>query len=118
MNDILALLQPIQNRVSKTTARQLSRLIPAIIAISGRITMLGLSCWIVKGGSYRTIQRFFSTVIPWAQVMWAFFREQLLDQQDTYLLAGDECVVPKAGEKTHSLDCFFHLLFTFPDRLQ
>ena len=61
----------------------------------------------MKGGSYRTIQRFFSTVIPWAQVLWAFFRECLMDQQDTYLLAGDECVVTKAGEKTHGLDCFF-----------
>jgi hypothetical protein len=64
MNDILALLQPIQNSVSKTTIRQLSRLIPAMIAITGRITMLGLSRWTVKGGSYRTIQRFFNTVIP------------------------------------------------------
>jgi hypothetical protein len=114
MDDILALLQPIQNSVSKTTIRQLSRLIPAIIAIPGRITMLGLSRWTMKGGSYRTIQRFFSTVIPWAQVLWAFFREQLLDQQDTYLLAGDECVVTKAGEKTHGLDCFFSSVLKKP----
>jgi putative transposase len=114
MNDILALLQPIQNSVSKTTIRQLSRLIPAMIAIPGRITMLGLSRWTVQGGSYRTIQRFFSTVIPWAQVLWTFFREQLLDRQDTYLLAGDECVVTKAGKKTHGLDCFFHSVLRKP----
>ena len=69
--------------------------------------MLGLSRWAEKGGSYRTIQRFFYTVIPWAQVFWAFFCEHLLDQQDTYLLAGDECVITKAGEKTHGLDYFF-----------
>ena len=112
--NILALLQPIQNSVSKTTIRQLSRVIPAMIAITGRITMLGLSRWTVKGGSYRTIQRFFSTVIPWAQVLWAFFREQLLDQQDTYLLVGDECVVTKAGEKTHGLDCFFSSVLKKP----
>ena len=105
--NILALLQPIQNSVSKTTIRQLSRLIPAMIAITGRVTMLGLSRWTEKGGSYRTIQRFFYTVIPWAQVFWAFFCGHLLDQQDTYLLAGDECVITKAGEKTHGLDCFF-----------
>jgi putative transposase len=105
--NILALLQPIQNSVSKTTLRQLSRIIPAMIAMTGRVTMLGLSRWTDKGGSYRTIQRFFYTVIPWAQVFWAFFCEHLLDQQDTYLLAGDECVITKAGEKTHGLDCFF-----------
>ena len=69
--------------------------------------MLGLSRWTEKGGSYRTIQRFFYTAIPWAQVFWTFFCEHLLDQQDTYLLAGDESVITKAGEKTHGLDYFF-----------
>ena len=108
--NILALLQPIQNSVSKTTLRQLSRIIPAMIAMTGRVTMLGLSRWAEKGGSYRTVQRFFYTVIPWAQVFWAFFREHLLDEQDTYLLAGDECVVTKAGGQTHGLDYFFSSL--------
>jgi hypothetical protein len=78
-----------------------------MLAITGRVTMLGLSRWAEKGGSYRTIQRFYYTAIPWAQVFWAFFCEHLLDQQDTYLLAGDECVITKAGEKTHGLDYFF-----------
>jgi len=108
--NILALLQPIQNSVSKTTLRQLSRIILAMIAMTGRVTMLGLSRWAENGGSYRTVQRFFYTIIPWAQVFWAFFREHLLDREDTYLLAGDECVVTKAGEKTHGLDYFFSSL--------
>jgi len=107
MTDILTLLQPIQNSVSKTSLRQLSRIILAMIAITGRVTMLGLSRWPEKGGSYRTVQRFFYTIIPWRHVFWTFFCEHLLDQQDTYLLAGDECVITKAGEKTHGLDCFF-----------
>ncbi len=72
--------------------------------------MLGLSRWTAKGGSYRTVQRFFYTIIPWAQVFWTFFREHLLDCQDTYLLAGDECVVTKAGKLTHGLDYFFSSL--------
>jgi hypothetical protein len=108
--NILALLQPIQNSVSKTTLRQLSRIIVAMIAMTGRVTMLGLSRWTEKGGSYRTVQRFFYTIIPWAQVFWAFFREHLLDRQDTYLLAGDESVVTKAGKRTHGLDNFFSSL--------
>src|SRR3990172_4846170 len=108
--NILALLHPIQSSVSTTTLRQLGRIIPAMIAMTGRVTMLGLSRWTEKGGSYRTVQRFFYTVIPWAQVFWAFFREHLLDDQDTYLLAGDECVVTKAGEQTHGLDYFFSSL--------
>jgi IS4 transposase len=108
--NILALLQPIQNSVSKTTLRQLSRIIFAMIALTGRVTMLGISRWAEKGGSYRTVQRFFYTVIPWAQVFWEFFREHLLDCQDTYLLAGDECIVTKAGKQTHGLDYFFSSL--------
>lgn len=107
---ILALLQPIQNSVSKTTLRQMSRIIVAMIAMTGRVTMLGLSRWTEKGGSYRTVQRFFYTIIPWAQVFWTFFCEHLLDHQDTYLLAGDECVVTKAGKCTHGLDYFFSSL--------
>ena len=110
MTNILALLQPIQNSVSKTTLRQLSRIIVAMIAMTGRVTMLGLSRWTEKGGSYRTVQRFFYTIIPWSQVFWTFFREHLLDHQDAYLLAGDECVVTKAGKRTHGLDYFFSSL--------
>ena len=72
--------------------------------------MLGLARWTEKGGRYRTVQRFFYKVIPWAQVFWTFFREYLLDRQDTYLLAGDECVVSKAGKRTHGLDYFFSSL--------
>ena len=105
--NILALFQPIQNSVSKTTLRQLSGIIVAMIAMTGRVTMLGLSRWTEKGGSYRTVQRFFYTVIPWAQVFWAFFGEHLLDDTDVYLLAGDECVVTKAGKQTYGLDYFF-----------
>jgi len=51
--------------------------------------MLGLSCWTEKGDSYWSVQRFFYTAIPWAQVFWVFFQAHLLDRQDTlsWLLA-------------------------------
>lgn len=85
----------------------MSRIIVAMIAMTGRVTMLGISRWTEKGGSYRSIQRFYYTVIPWAQVFWVFFRAHLFNEQDTYLLAGDESVVSKAGKHTHGLDYFF-----------
>ena len=107
MNDILALLQPNQNSLSKTALKQMSRVIVALIAMTGRVTMLGLSRWAEKGGSYRTIQRFFYKAIPWSQVFWDFMHEHLFDPTDTYLLAGDEVVVTKAGEKTFGKDNFF-----------
>lgn len=76
--------------------------------------MLGISRWSEKGGSYRTVQRFFSTTIPWAKVMWIFFRQHLLDSQGTYIVAGDETVVTKAGKKTFGLDRFFSSLYDKP----
>lgn len=85
----------------------MNRIIIAMLSMTGRITMLGLSRWAEKGGSYRTVQRFFHTTLPWASLFWEFFCKHLLDPQDTYILAGDESIVTKAGEKTHGLDYFF-----------
>ncbi len=114
MIDILALLQCLSPKVDKTTIRQFSRIIPALLAMTGRVTMLGISRWTEKGGSYRTVQRFFNTVIPWANVFWLFFRHHLLKPNATYFLAGDECVVTKSGKKTHGLDRFFSSLYGKP----
>ena len=69
--------------------------------------MLGLSRWTGKGGSYRTIQRFFNTVIPWPQVFKLFFEAHLKEADGEYFLAGDECVATKSGKETHGLDHFF-----------
>jgi IS4 transposase len=86
----------------------------AMITMTGRVTMLGISRWTGKGGSYRTVQRFFQTVIPWSLVFWLFFRENNLDNEETYILAGDECVVSKSGKHTHGLDRFFSSLYGKP----
>jgi putative transposase len=85
----------------------MSRIIIAMLAMTGRVTMLGLSRWAGKGGSYRTIQRFYDTAIPWAQVFWQFFSQHLIQKEGVYILVGDESVVSKAGKKTYGLDRFF-----------
>lgn len=76
--------------------------------------MLGISRWTEKGGSYRTVQRFYNTAMPWALLFWVFFRTHLYRAGDPYILAGDECVVPKAGKHTHGLDRFFSSLYGKP----
>jgi putative transposase len=111
MTDILALLQCLNPVLEKTTLRQMSRIIPALLAMTGRITMQGISRWTEKGGSYRTVQRFFHTVLPWATLFWLFFRHHLLRPSAHYLLVGDESIVTKAGKKTHGLDHFFASLY-------
>jgi len=107
MSDILALLQCIAPVISKRTLRQLSRVIVGMLMMSGRVTMLGISRWSEKGGSYRTIQRLYHTQIGWTEVLWSFFQKWLWDRQDEYLLAGDEVVCGKAGKETYGLDRFF-----------
>jgi len=107
MPDIVALLQCFQPFVPATTLRQFGRIVLALLAMTGRVTMLGISRWAGQGGSYRTVQRFFSTTLPWATLLWVFFRHHLLRPADVYLLAGDEVVVSKAGACTHGLDRFF-----------
>lgn len=66
MVDIVALLHSSRPCLTETTIRQMGRIVVAILAMSGRVTMLGISRWAGKGGSYRTVQRFFNTTIPWA----------------------------------------------------
>ena len=81
--------------------RQSSRIIFALFAMTGRVTMLGLSRWTGAGGSYRTIQCWFYAIIPWAQVFICLFRQHLFQVHATYILAGDEVVVTKAGKHTY-----------------
>ena len=59
MPEILALLSCLTFDLNDTSLKHLSCIIHAMLAMSGRVTMLGISRWGGKGGSYRTIQRFF-----------------------------------------------------------
>jgi len=60
------------------------------------------------------VQRFFSTVIPWATLFWVFFRQHVSCPEDVYLLVGDEVVATKAGKTPHGLDRFFSSLYGKP----
>jgi IS4 transposase len=107
MMNILALFQCIQPAVSATNVKRLSRIAIAMLAMTGRVTMLGISRWAGKGGGYRTIQRFFNAIIPWSLVFKLFFEAHLNNADGAYFLVGDECVATKSGKETHGLDHFF-----------
>ena len=94
-----------------TTLRQLGRVIEAMLSISGRVTMKGLSRWSSKGGSYRTIQRLFNTPLNWLQLNWLLIRHHLWDGDDVALMSGDHVVVTKSGKTTYGLDRFFSSLY-------
>jgi putative transposase len=107
MPDILPLLLKLSADLPKTTCRQLHHIVVAMLAMTGRITQLGISRWTDKGGSYRTIQRFFHTEINWTKVQWLFFQNFLSRPGSVYLLAGDESVLSKSGKKSHGIGWFF-----------
>jgi putative transposase len=105
--NILALLQCIQPYLSRTDLRRLSRIVQAMLSMTGRVTMLGISRWAGRGGSYRSVQRFFNLSIAWPQVFVKFFAQHLYRPAGEYFLVGDESVVTKSGKRTHGLDYFF-----------
>ena len=111
MPEIIIVLQCLSQCLDKNSLRQLNSIVPAMLAMTGRVTMLGISRWTEKGGSYRTIQRFYNTSIVWVKVNWFFIRHHLLDPADTILIGGDETVVTKSGQKSYGLDRFFSSLY-------
>jgi putative transposase len=114
MPDILARLLCLHPCITVTRVRQLRRITFGLLAMTGRVTMVGIARWTGDGGSYRTVQRFFATTLPWAQLFWRFFRQHLFQADDVYLLAGDEVVITKAGKKTYGLDRFFSSVYQKP----
>src|SRR5438477_12739297 len=93
MPDIMVLFACLSHSIEPTPLRQLGRVIEAMLSMSGRVTMRGLSRWSGKGGSYRTIQRFFTTSVHWCQLNFILIRQQLMDADDVLLMSGDNVVV-------------------------
>jgi putative transposase len=107
MTEIIPLLICLEAHLSPTLLRQLRHTIFAMLCIPNRATMLGLSRWAEKGGSYRTISRLYQAPIDWLNVHWCLFETHVLSPGGEYILAGDEVVVRKAGKQTHGVGRFF-----------
>lgn len=115
MLDIMAALHCLdQCPMDKTTIRRLSVIIIALLAMTGRITMLGISRWTGEGGSYRTVQRFFNTEIIWHEILVICVHHWFAAENEEFLLAGDETIVTKAGKQTHGLDRFYSSIMGRP----
>jgi putative transposase len=87
-------------------------MVSAMLMMTGRVTMLGISRWAGKGGSDRTVQRVCAQARPWAMLLWVFCRQHVYRLGDVYLLAGDAVVVTTAGKPTDGLDRFCASLYS------
>ena len=114
MFNILTILSCLNGCLDTTTLKRLKTIVTAMLTMTGRVTMLGVSRWTDDGGSYRTIQRFFNTKITWEKIHWCFIRQYFLDNDDPFIIAGDETVVTKAGKMTYGLNRFFSSIYNKP----
>ena len=113
MTEIIPLLLCLEPYLCSTTVRQLRHVVYALMCIPNRATMLGLSRWTEKGGSYRTLQRLYHNPINWLLIHWVLLKTHVLRSDGRYLLAGDEVVVSKAGKKTHGVGRFYYRVSHF-----
>lgn len=107
MSEIIPLLICLAPHLSVTTLRQLHHVIFALLCIPNRATMLGLSRWTEKGGSYRTLQRIYQSKMDWLLLHWQIIKAHLIESDGLYLLAGDDVVVSKAGKQTYGVGRFY-----------
>jgi putative transposase len=105
--EILTLFACFSTLTSTTSIRRLSVIAEAIFSMTGRVTMLGISRWAEKGGSYRTVQRFFATTFLWTALHLKFVESHLFKPGHEYILAGDATTITKSGKNTFGLDRFF-----------
>jgi len=105
--NILSLFTCFQTLTAAKTVRQLNLICHALLSMTGRVTMLSISRWTEGGGSYRTVQRFFATQLPWAEMLVKFFQTHLFNPRHEYLLAGDATTVTKSGSQTAGIGFFF-----------
>jgi putative transposase len=105
--EILTLFACFEPLLTTTSLGQLSIITQAIFSMTGRVTMKGISWWTEKGGSYRTIQRFFATDVPWLNLLVKFVQTHLFDASHEYILAGDATTITKSGSTTHGIGRFF-----------
>jgi hypothetical protein len=92
--------------VTATPLRRCRRITLARLVMTGRMTRRGLARWAGTGGRSRTVPRLCSPARPWAVRWWCCCRPQVHRADHLDLLAGDEVVVPPAGQPTDGLERF------------
>jgi putative transposase len=107
MTEIIATLSALSPHLNRRALNQLTIIVEAVLAMTGRVTMQGLSRWAEKGGSYRTVQRFFKEKMDWPMLRWQLVKQHSTGAKGVWLLTGDEVVVTKSGKETHGLGFFF-----------
>jgi putative transposase len=78
-------------------------IVMTMLYMSGSKNMLNISRWAKL--SYKKVERFFDKSICWLSINLAFLN--FLVNKSEFILASDETLATKSGNKTHGLDKFF-----------
>jgi len=105
--EILTLFGCCSHLLNRTSIRHLAIIAQAMLTLSGRVTIKGLSRWTQGSASSRTLQRFYAQSGPWAEVSVKFFEIHLFNSEEEYIIGGDTTTITKAGKETHGIDRFF-----------
>ena len=111
MLNIMPHLECLGQHFPKQFVKLLGIVCQSMLCCKGRITMLGLSRWSGKGGSYRSIQRLYGRSVNWLRINWVFFKTHRFKKDEVYLLTGDETTVTKSGKLTHGLGRFYSSIY-------
>lgn len=112
MTELSTLLGCLSCLLDSRTLHQLTVISQALLMMTGRITLLGISRWAGKGGSYRTIQRFFVKPLPWGKLNWTLAKASVKASTGAILIAGDATTVTKSGKETFGLGRFFSSIYS------
>jgi hypothetical protein len=105
--EILTFFAGCSHLLNQTSLRHLAINAQAMLVLSGRVTIKGLSRWTQGRASYRTLQRFYAKSVPWLALSVKFFETHLFEAETEYMIGGDTTTITKAGKETHGLDRFF-----------
>ncbi len=111
MDQVALVLGGLSLLLEPTTCRQLTVICQSMLCMTGRVSMLGISRWAGKGGSYRTVQRFFKKRIPWDVLNWNIVKHQI-SRNSVILIAGDATTVTKSGKHTFGIGKFFSSIYS------
>lgn len=114
MHEITTILTCLHPFLDRSTCRQLLVVSQSLLAMTGRVTMLGISRWAEQGGSYRTVQRFFAKKICWPLLNLSIMKASFGNSSSVVLIAGDATTVTKSGKKTFGLGRFFSSIYSRP----
>ena len=111
MEIIFTLLSCLISVIDYTILRRIALIAAKIFTMPGRVNMLNISRRTEAGGSYRNIQRVYTSPFDWLKIHWFFIHHHFFNKEGVIIMAGDEVVVSKSGKSTYGIGKFFSSVF-------